>query len=246
MKLQLMSDIHLEFHKDRGERFFKELDNKDVDVLVLAGDIVPLRDYYWAKEWLTEFCAMYKHVVYCQGNHEYYQTDIGTADHHMGAIRLGLANLHVLEHGLPQVIEGQRFIGGTMWFKSDPRNGYHKQMMNDFYVIGGGFDPWVYKQNELTVKNLEQNLQKGDVVVTHHLPSDKSVHKKFQDSNLNRFFVCDVEQLIVDKQPKVWGHGHTHEGVDYKVGETRVVANPMGYPHENISVPFNPRLIIDV
>lgn len=241
-----MSDLHLEFHRDHGEYLFKHLDPKGIDVLVLAGDIVPLRDFYWAKEYFTEFCSMYKNVVYCKGNHEYYQTDIGTADHNMGAIAVGLSNLHVLQHGEPKVVDCQRFVGGTMWFKNDPRNMFHKQGMNDFYVISGGFDPWVYKQNELTVKNLEQNLQEGDVVVTHHLPSYKSVHPKFQDSGLNRFFVCDVEQLILDKQPKLWVHGHTHEGVDYTLGKTRVVANPMGYPHEMISVPFQEKLIVEV
>lgn len=244
MKIQVMSDVHLEFHRDHGEHFFKTLDNKDVDVLVLAGDIVPLRDHYWSKQWLTEFCSLYKHVVYCQGNHEYYNSSPGEADHSLGAIRLGLDNLHVLEHGLPTTIDGQRFIGGTMWFRDDIRNSYHKMGMNDFYVISQ-FTPWVYQQNAITLKNLEQHLQKGDFVVTHHLPSDKSVHPKFQDSSLNRFFVCDVEQLILDKQPLIWAHGHTHEGIDYKLGETRVVANPMGYPHETISVPFNPKLVIE-
>src|SRR5574341_2520495 len=114
MRLQIMSDLHLEHHRDHGVRFINSLDPTGVDILMLAGDITYLRDYYWAKDHLSEFCSMYKHVVYCQGNHEYYTTDIGTADHHLGAIEVGLNNLHVLRHGLPITIDGQRFIGGTL------------------------------------------------------------------------------------------------------------------------------------
>ena len=35
-----------------------------------------------------------------------------------------------------------------------------------------------------------------------------------------------------DLQPKLWIHGHTHDRCDYAIGNTRVVANPLGYPTE--------------
>ena len=31
---------------------------------------------------------------------------------------------------------------------------------------------------------------------------------------------------------KLWVHGHTHDEFDYKIGITRVVCNPRGYPKE--------------
>ena len=37
---------------------------------------------------------------------------------------------------------------------------------------------------------------------------------------------------------KLWIAGHTHESFDYRVGETRVVGNPAGYP----GAPRDPRL----
>jgi Icc-related predicted phosphoesterase len=33
-------------------------------------------------------------------------------------------------------------------------------------------------------------------------------------------------------RPALWLHGHTHGSCDYKLGDTRVVCNPMGYPGE--------------
>src|SRR5450631_3269273 len=45
MKLQIMSDLHLEMHADRGAEFIRSLDPTGVDVLVLAGDITMARHY---------------------------------------------------------------------------------------------------------------------------------------------------------------------------------------------------------
>lgn len=35
------------------------------------------------------------------------------------------------------------------------------------------------------------------------------------------------------RAPALWVHGHIHRSLDYRVGGTRVVCNPRGYPHEN-------------
>ena len=45
MKLQIMSDLHLEMHADGGAELIRELDPTGVDVLVLAGDITTARYY---------------------------------------------------------------------------------------------------------------------------------------------------------------------------------------------------------
>ncbi len=241
MKLAIMSDLHLEFHRDHGISFLKSLDPSGVDILVLAGDVTVLRDYYWSQDILSEFCSKYNKVLMVCGNHEYYNTDVGTAERHLNAIEYNLTNLHVLRHGGVKVIDGQRFLGGTLWFRQEKNNRLHAQQMNDFHVIDG-FDPWVYEENKLTVQGLQDNLCENDVVVTHHLPSSKSIHPKFQKSSLNRFFVCDVEDLMVARKPKLWIHGHTHCPIDIKIGSTRVFANPMGYPNENENPDFVERL----
>lgn len=33
-----------------------------------------------------------------------------------------------------------------------------------------------------------------------------------------------------DTAPELWIHGHVHAKQDYRVGDTRVIANPRGYP----------------
>ena len=69
------------------------------------------------------------------------------------------------------------------------------------------------------------------VVISHHCPSHKSVHKKYAgDTLMNGGFASQLDEFIVYRpQIKLWVHGHTHEDFDYVLGETRVVCNPRGY-----------------
>lgn len=51
-------------------------------------------------------------------------------------------------------------------------------------------------------------------------------------------------QLPSRHQPTLWVHGHTHVGLDYRTGQTRVICNPHGYGNENPA--FDPALVIDI
>ena len=60
----------------------------------------------------------------------------------------------------------------------------------------------------------------------------KSIHEKYaNDKELNTLYASDMEYLMTNNV-KLWIHGHTHNGFDYTVGNTRVVCNPVGYPQE--------------
>lgn len=77
------------------------------------------------------------------------------------------------------------------------------------------------------------DISSEDVVVTHRLPSYRSVAPQFAGSLLNCYFVNDVESEMIACGPKMWIHGHTHTCFDYFIAGTRVVCNPQGYPGEN-------------
>ena len=83
MKIQLASDVHLEF----GPISF---DNHGADVLVLSGDICVAADLKALNDvdvfdrfgrsatihtFFQECCARFKHVIYIMGNHEHYHGD---------------------------------------------------------------------------------------------------------------------------------------------------------------------------
>jgi Icc-related predicted phosphoesterase len=69
------------------------------------------------------------------------------------------------------------------------------------------------------------------VVVTHHLPTEKSVAKKYKGDRCNPAFASNLDEFIL-QHPAInfWVHGHTHDSVDVMVGATRVLCNPGGYP----------------
>ena len=118
-------------------------------------------------------------------------------------------------------------------------------MLNDFWLIRD-FRRWVYRENARALGFLELKARHADVVVTHHLPSERSVASYFEGDPLNRFFLCEVDDLIRRAAPALWVHGHTHASIDTQVGSTRIVCNPLGYlvwgPNRN----FDEKLVVQV
>lgn len=243
MRLQLLSDLHFEFHADAGQSFVESLDPSGVDVLVLAGDIAVGPGIPAA---LSRFCQRFAdaHVVYVHGNHEFYGTDRESvlswtrraADEHRNLVCLDADIAH---------IRGRRFIGGPLWFRHDPASERYQRAVPDFGQITA-FESWVYAENARLLALLERELREGDIVVTHHLPTRHSVVAAFADSPLNAFFLCDVEPLIVERRPELWLHGHTHASIDCTVGATRVLCNPFGYAGWELNAAFMDPCIVEL
>jgi len=80
--------------------------------------------------------------------------------------------------------------------------------------------------------------------VTHHLPSDRSVDRRYQNNDLNRFYVCHMEGTIEAKKPALWCHGHSHASNDYTLGNTRIISNPFGYLGHDLNPSFDEALIV--
>jgi len=224
-KLLLLSDLHFEFDRDMPE-FVEGLDN-DVDVLVLAGDIT-VNDQI--EDTLGLFCGRFENVVFVPGNHEYYHSSPQAISDIRDRCLKRHANLDWLNNNVA-VINGQRFLGSTGWFRDHPTNFPYERNMSDFNVIND-FKPWVYEEQARFEQFLEANLQVDDIVVTHHLPSEVCIDDFFKGSFLNRFFACDYSNLIYSRGPKLWMYGHTHFEQDQTISNTRLVCNPRGYPHE--------------
>ena len=228
MKLQIMSDLHLEMHRDNGKEFCEKDIKGDPDtILVIAGD---LTDGAYAREALDMLADKFKHVIYVPGNHEYYGHTPSFVDNALLLSEKCFPNVTVPMNEI-LILDKQRFLCGTMWFKESAENNPYKQHLNDFNMIVG-FEPWVYQQNTAFEAFLRRHLRKDDIVITHHLPSERCTPKDYAHSSLNRFFVNDCEKLILERDPKLWIHGHTHSMVDLTIGSTWVVANPVGYPGE--------------
>lgn len=107
MKIQLASDLHLEFleRKLPGERLV--LPSPDADVLVLAGDIAQ------GTRAIELFADVAVPVIYVAGNHEFYGREWGPTRAELRAAARG-TNVHFLDDD-EVVVAGVRFLGSTLW-----------------------------------------------------------------------------------------------------------------------------------
>lgn len=275
MKIQLVSDLHLEFH---------DIDIKNTnnaDVLILSGDICVADDFdrnipaegtqlisdrqASAIRYLKFFeriSAEFPHVIYVAGNHEFYHGKWFKTLEIIKKVLSPFNNIHFLECNMFELGE-VIFIGGTLWTdmnRSDPLTTYGiTSMMNDFKIIrdeSRGFSrlkpiDTVVRHNKMLNfirEVIEKNPNKKIVVVGHHAPARQSIHARYQnDYIMNGGYASDLSELILNHpQIVLWTHGHMHNSSDYMIGNTRIVCNPRGYPGENCISDFNPNLIMEV
>lgn len=242
LRVQILSDLHLEFDDDDGKFFVQNLPVEG-DVLILAGDVLSLRQPEKALQTFRWFCERFKHVVFVPGNHEYYKVSPETAETLLQECVTHISNLHLLNPGMV-CLEGIRFLGGTLWFPYSPEEVRYRSSMNDFRLIPD-FVPWVHTTHTAHLNFFKHNLQRGDILITHHLPHPRSIAPEYAGSVLNRFFLAgDAASLVDYGEAQLWVHGHTHTSCDYQIAGTRVICNPRGYPHERTG--FQPGRCIDV
>ena len=227
--IDVISDIHLpHIRADHGAEFVAGWVAQS-PILVLAGDV---GEFHW---WLRNLqhvktlSEKYEQILFVAGNHEYYGTHFEEGDARFRAVEAQIENFRFLEKEVIEV-NGIVFAGCSLWFRDNPMNQIYENWMNDFHLIKR-FRHEVYKRNAESRLFLE-HLRGVDVVITHHLPSHRSIHRRFERDPLNSFFLCEMEHVIFDLHPKIWAHGHTHMPCDYILGDTRVVCNPKGYPRE--------------
>ena len=253
MKLHILSDLHNEISYYTSDDV-----SNNADVIVLAGDIWKAdQGIYWARE------QWKKHeIVYVSGNHEYYgarRKDI-LAMQRIAAKKTGV---HFLEND-EIVIDGIRFLGSTLWtdfelFGESTKRWCMRdaqQGLNDFRVIHednrhfSPMDSVVLHKESIAWLEKKLKCEKFDgktVVVTHHLPSKKSVADRYIDDSLSACFASNLDYLL--GHSAMWIHGHTHDSFDYMANGTYVICNPRGYQlhtgsQENIG--FNPSLIVEI
>ena len=170
MKLQIMSDLHLEMHADGGAELIRGLDATGVDVLVLAGDITMARHYEDLESVFKPLARKYRHILYVPGNHEYYKSLPTQVARNLAKLAKEIPEVVIPDNGAV-VIGGQRFVGGTMWFRPDPMGQVNKRFMNDFSLIQD-FEPWVYDQNVAFEKALATQVEADpERTVHHHRPT---------------------------------------------------------------------------
>jgi len=255
MIINLVSDIHTEFGYQtlpggdvlilagdicEARSLNKEFHSTKVLPYTPGGGKLNAYDFFYHE------CAKYKKVFYVMGNHEHYH---GKFHKTYELLKSMLPeNVTILEKEMFEY-EGVVFLGGTLWTdlnKGDPMTVMVvKNMMNEYRCVQN-FYPDKNLYHKLTPQHtleefrktrdyfkmiLEMTRDKPVVVITHMAPSFNSVNEKYLSAGVaNAGYASDLSEFILDHENiRVWVHGHMHDPVDYKIGNTRVISNPRGY-----------------
>lgn len=243
MKLQIASDIHVEFHADNGKEWARMLPNENCDVLIIAGDLATKSTWGHVLPILTD---RFPNVIYVPGNHEYWGHSFSVVNEELKLFAEVTNNFHFLLND-SVVIESQRFVGSTLWFAETPETFRKRFNWSDFQRIVDGAHE-IYALNESCQRFLRETVSVNDVVVTHHLPTRQSISKNFENSENNDFFICPMDDLLNERKPKLWVHGHTHDSFDYihQNSGTRIVCNPFGYVGVVLNLDYVEPKIVEV
>ncbi len=236
MKIQYMSDFHLEFRDNM--QYIKDNEFPVTgDVLVLAGDTAYLRDTTVPnlKLWKT-LSRNYRQVLIAPGNHEFYGygdvMEYGESWQKMLQPNVGYYQNKVVR------IDDTDFILSTLWSHIRSQDEYFvARGMNDFRQIRYGgrrfttddFNVEHEKCLAFIKEAVEASDAKNIVVVTHHLPSYTVVNPYYKGDSLTSAFATELGDYIAGSRINVWIYGHSHSNINAQLGNTKLLCNQMGY-----------------
>lgn len=246
MKIQLLSDLHLEAHPH-----FVPEPAPGADVLVLAGDIGSYQeggqlgdeDFGLARfSPLPQWGAWPTPVLFVPGNHEYDAQDFDEAHQRLRRTcdKLGIAWLERETLVLKQV----RFVGTTLWSDFDALADHEQtdsltrrlQLRDkafraaNFYLrkTGGtrSGEPFLAEPMRAQALACQEWLQAAlstpfagtTVAVTHFAPSLRSADPRYGLVPGTAGFCNALDHLLPHAQ--LWLHGHLHAPSDYTVSGT--------------------------
>ena len=255
MFLKIESDHHIDIWRAYElPVYYPNL--KGIDVYIIPGD---LAEYKTAVPWLKKLAEdnPQTHIIHIFGNHGYYNENIDKADKKAVNALKGYENLHHLENN-STVINGVRFIGSCMWVdfnKNNPVDMWNSQSnMNDYnYIrystkytrITPNIISGIHNKSRKYVFEELNKSEETTVVVTHHRPYIKGLHRRLWAS-----YGVDLRKELeeCEKPPVLWCYGHTHEcddvTLDYTDGKVRFISNCIGYPSEYTG--YDDNLIIEI
>lgn len=123
-----------------------------------------------------------------------------------------------------------------MWYPDRPEVYMYKHLINDSFKIKDLF-PWAFTESGIFLNFLKENIREDDIIITHHIPNKAGIPIHWLGAKTETYFLNnDCNQYFNDINnifPKAWIFGHTHSYANYRLGRTKFICNPVGYPYEN-------------
>lgn len=248
MKIQYISDIHLELLHANIIKVFCSSIKPKADICILSGDIGnPMQSNSNYKDFLTHISEKFKKTFLIAGNHEFYGNKIDETINTIKEICDNITNITFLNNSYEDY-NGYRFIGSTQWTKiKDSRF-----VINDFSQIKElNVDKYNEMHNESSnfLRNTIGNSPKQCVVITHHLPIYELTDHKYRNPFFSKYSQCfnaDLDDIVNDNETLItgWFFGHTHTRIYQKHYGVRFFCNPIGYSNENYYTDVN--MICDI
>jgi DNA repair exonuclease SbcCD nuclease subunit len=271
VKVQLLSDLHLEVHPGYIPR-----PAPGAQLLVLAGDIgsyqagslLPGDDF--GLERFSPKRGWPCPVLFVPGNHEYDNLDFDEA-HSRLRETCGRLGITWLERDVV-VVNDVRFIGTTLWTDFDAlaskedlsaaspapllrkrekafraANFYLRKARTTRYgepLLAPEWREQALVCHQWLREALATPFDGTTVVVTHFAPSLRSADPRYGVTPGTAGFCNSLDELF--PQADWWLHGHLHCQQDYIAEGCRVVANTLGYAVKGEQDGFREQMVLDL
>ncbi len=246
-----ISDLHGEF-LDWSRPQSRKIPDCNGEILIVAGDA----ETNGKGPYFLRYAYPNHRIVYTPGNHEYYGRSIKKMDDLLRE-ECRKHDIHFLQMDCIK-IDGLKIAGCTLWtnfelFGAETVERARiegERYMRDYLAIWYDNEKEGSINTDHTIQIHKKHLawlkqQQADIIVTHHPPSFQGIADEYKDSLLSAAFASNLDHVVKQSGAKYWFCGHSHVAKRFKIGQTEVVINSMGYPGEKIEG-FDPGLILEI
>jgi Icc-related predicted phosphoesterase len=243
LRVQYCSDLHLEFEQNRKYISTNRL-RVCGDILILAGDIVPLHDEFLNSTFFRFISENYRQVFWVPGNHEYYYRNISDFSF---SFNLKLHENINIVNNIELQYEGIQFIFSTLWSKISEKNKKNiEQKVSDFDCITKNDKKFkvsdfnkLHEESLNFIRQSSGNKKNKVVIVTHHVPSFFCNKPGNNYSSINEAFCVNLTDFIERSNVNFWIYGHSHfNQKPLYIGKTILLTNQLGYIQLNEQAEF--------
>lgn len=251
-KIQYCSDLHLEFPENKN--FLKHFPiNPEGEMLLLAGDVLLFKTMKKHDNFFNYCSDNFETTYWIPGNHEYYHfdlTDVKTPLHEQIRDNVFLLNNQTVTY------KNVELVFSTLWSHIPPQYEWTvQQSVNDFIQIKNKGKNFTVTDFNALHKNdfdflktaLVKQTDKQRIVVTHYVPTLMHYPEQYKNSDINSAFAVELFNTIETCNAAYWIYGHHHCNTPaFKIGNTTLLTNQLGYVMQNEHQLFNLAATIEI